>query len=133
MFLKHNLYGLLWALVIMILCGIPGSDLPHSDFLELLNFDKFVHASIFFVLVILLINGFGRQSSFALLRESPMITAFVLAAAYGGIIEILQGAIFEERTADVFDFIANSFGACVGLLLYRQVYRHLLSRIKIFR
>jgi VanZ family protein len=130
MFLKHNLYGLLWALLILVLCGIPGRDIPHVSFLELLNFDKFVHASIFFVLVVLLINGFGKQSSIAAFHNFPAASAFIICVAYGGALELMQEAVFEERSADVYDFIANSFGCVVGLLLFKPVHKKILSRIK---
>lgn len=133
MFLKHNLYGLLWALLIMALCGIPGRDIPHVSFLELISFDKFVHAFIFFVLVILLIHGFGRQTSFPLLNKKPMLIAFILCVAYGGALELLQQAVFEERSADLYDFIANSFGVAVGTLSFKKIKTKILSRLKMFR
>lgn len=130
MFLKHNLYGLLWALLIMALCGIPGSDLPHSDFLELLQFDKFVHAGLFFVLVIFFIRGFSKQTSSLLLHRNPASTAFFICVAYGGLLEILQGAIFRERSPDIYDFIANSFGCVLGLLLYRWIEKKIFPKLK---
>jgi VanZ family protein len=133
MFLKHNLPGLLWALIILVLCGIPGRDIPHVSFLELLNFDKFVHASIFFVLVILLIHGFGKQTRFKSLQSKSALVAFILCVVYGGVLEVMQQAVFEERSADIYDFIANSFGATMGWLLYRQIHTHLLSRLNYFR
>jgi VanZ family protein len=130
MFLKHNLYGLLWALVIMILCGIPGRDIPHVSFLELISFDKFVHASIFFLLAILFIRGFSKQHSFSLLQRKPSTLACIICIAYGGILELLQQAVFEERSADIYDFIANSFGVVMGVLLYNRIDKKILSRFK---
>jgi VanZ family protein len=130
MFLKHNLYGLLWALLILVLCGIPGKDIPHVSFLELLNFDKFVHASIFFILTLLFIRGFGKQTSFEYLHAHPRTAAFTVCVLYGGSLEIMQGTIFVDRSADILDFIANSFGASVGLLLFKPIDRNILSRIK---
>ena len=108
MFLKHTKWALLWALLIVILCGIPGRDIPHISFLELLSFDKFVHAAIFFVLLFLTVRGFSVQTTFNVLHQSPKIIAFFICVAYGGLMEIMQGTIFEERSADVYDFIANS-------------------------
>jgi len=133
MFLRHNLYGLLWALIIMILCGIPGRDIPHVSFLELISFDKFVHASIFFVLVILFIRGFSRQTRFVTLNQNAMRIAVIICVVYGGVLELLQEAVFEERSADIYDFIANSFGVIVGALLFKKIDRNILSRLKMFR
>ena len=128
MFLKHNRYGLLWALVILILCGIPGKDLPHSDFLDLLNFDKLVHAGIFFVLVLLLIHGFRKQVTFPMLQKHAGIFVFVFAVAYGGLMEVMQGALFKDRSPDINDFIANSFGCAVGWLLFNFFDRKIFSK-----
>lgn len=129
MFLKHNRYGLLWALLILILCGIPGKDLPHSDFLDLLNFDKFVHASIFFVLVLLLMRGFKKQTAFPLLQKHAGIFAVTFSVIYGGMMEVMQGALFKDRSPDINDFIANSFGCIAGWLLFNIINRKILAKL----
>ncbi|CAN5324225.1 hypothetical protein BH09BAC5_BH09BAC5_06910 [soil metagenome] len=116
-----NLPTIIWALFIMILCGIPGTDIPHISFLELLSFDKWVHAGVFFVLTTLAIRGFRLQNKFQLLRNNASFIAVLLAISYGGIIEILQGTIFIERSADIYDFIANSFGSILALLFYPKL------------
>lgn len=121
MFFKHIKWGLLWALLILILCGIPGRDIPHISFLELLSFDKFVHAGIFFVLILLVTRGFELQTTFLTLQTNAKLVAFVLCVVYGGLLELMQEAVFEERSADVYDFIANSFGSLLGLFLYRWI------------
>ncbi len=119
---------MLWALIILVLCGIPGRDIPHISFLELLSFDKFVHAGIFFVLILLTVRGFLMQSRFKALQKKSKWIAFVLCVIYGGSLEILQGTVFEGRSADVFDFIANGFGCAMGLLFYKQAERLLLAK-----
>ncbi|MBL0328177.1 MAG: VanZ family protein [Bacteroidetes bacterium] len=121
MFFKHIKWGLLWALLILILCGIPGRDIPHISFLELLSFDKFVHAGIFFVLIVLIVRGFELQTTFSSLQKNAKSIGCVLCIAYGGMLELMQEAVFEERSADVYDFIANSFGCLLGLFLYRWI------------
>lgn len=40
--------------------------------------------------------------------------ALLIAIPYGGILELMQGAFFENRTADIYDFIANSTGSFIG-------------------
>ncbi len=114
-------WSLLWALLILILCGIPGRDIPHISFLEILRFDKFVHAGIFFVLILLTIRGFLLQTHFIKVQQSAKLVALVMCIVYGGSLELMQGALFEERSADVYDFLANSFGCVLGLLMYNRV------------
>lgn len=128
MFIKHTRWALLWALLILVLCGIPGRDIPHISFLELLNFDKFVHAGIFFVLILLTVRGFNLQTTFLMMQQYPKTIAFIFCVIYGGSLEIMQGTLFEQRSADILDFIANSVGVAVGTLLYDRVETLFLRR-----
>ena len=129
MFFKPIKWAMLWALIILILCGIPGKDIPHISFLELLSFDKFVHAGIFFVLLLLTVRGFKTQGRFIAPRRKAKPYAFILCVAYGGLLEILQGTVFEGRSADIFDFIANSFGCTMALLAYNKAEQLALARL----
>jgi glycopeptide antibiotics resistance protein len=128
MFLKHLKWAILWALFILILCGMPGRDIPHISFLELLSFDKFVHASLFFVLLLLMIRGFLLQTTFVKLQLNAKRNALIIGVLYGGLIEILQGLVFIERSADIFDFFANSFGAICAVLLYPRLEKLILKK-----
>jgi len=101
---------IVWALFIAFLCGLPGKDLPHITFLELLSFDKLVHAFIFFVLVVLIYRAARKTPN----RKNAMVYALCLSIPYGGILEIMQQELFEDRTADLFDFIANTFGCLIA-------------------
>lgn len=112
---KKQMPAILWAFFIAFLCGIPGKDLPSSDWLELISFDKFVHASLFYILVLLSNKAYNTNNI-----SSIRILIFILCCLYGGLLEILQGTIFSERSADIYDFIANSFGALIALLMLNR-------------
>ena len=116
MFLKNTFPALLWALFIAILCGMPGKDIPHISFLELLEFDKLVHAILFFVLVILLIKAFQKYTHPTFFTRHALLFVTALSIAYGGLLEILQGLVFIDRSADIYDFIANSFGCLIAVV-----------------
>jgi VanZ family protein len=129
MLLKYHKWSLLCALVILILCGMPGKDVPHISFLEALSFDKFVHAGIFFTLILFTIRGFLVQPNSLKLKQFAKIIALTLCVIYGGLLEIMQGTLCEGRNADVFDFIADSVGCITGLSVYNWVEKHLLIRL----
>lgn len=120
---------MLWALFILILCGIPGKDIPHISFLELLSFDKFVHAGIFIVLISFTIRGFLLQTKFKFIKYHAKNSAFYLCVVYGGLLEVMQGTLFADRSADVYDFIANSFGCVIGLLIYKWTEEKFLLQV----
>lgn len=121
MFFKRIKWALLWAMLIFILCAIPGKDIPFGGIWELFNVDKLIHASLFFVQAALLIQGFNNQTQVILFSRKPKLFAVVLCIMYGADLELMQGAFFEDRTADIHDFVANSFGAVTGALLFEKV------------
>ncbi|MCK6650782.1 MAG: VanZ family protein [Bacteroidia bacterium] len=128
MFFKYIKWAMLWALFILVLCGIPGRDIPHISFLELLSFDKFVHAGVFFVLLLLLIRGSVLQTRFNFLSQYSFSISGSLCILYGGILELMQEAVFEERSADLYDFVANSFGVLVGMVFYNKIEQKILVK-----
>lgn len=122
MFFKYNFWGLAWALLIFFLCGLPGGEFPDLSFWSMLAFEKVAHAFVFAVLVVLLIVGFIKQFSFPALRYMAVPIAPIISIIYGGAIELLQLFLFEERSADVLDFIANSAGAGLGVIAFYMIY-----------
>jgi hypothetical protein len=104
---------LLWGFFIAVLCGIPGKDLPQASWLDLLSFDKLVHASLFFILVFLF-----RQSHKNFRQQQGYVLAGCIA--YGGLLELMQEWIFVDRTADWMDFAANTTGCLAAAVLFRN-------------
>ncbi|MBK9282915.1 MAG: VanZ family protein [Sphingobacteriaceae bacterium] len=117
-----GLLTILWALIILVLCATPGSYLPTASWLEMLSFDKWVHAGLFFILTSLVfLLCFKKQWDF-----TYWIVLFILTLSYGGLLEIMQALVFSERSADWQDFVANSFGSFGALVLFKKtkVYFH---------
>lgn len=107
-------YLIIWFVVILGLCSIPGQYIPSTDFFELLKFDKWVHAGIFFSLMLLSLNLIYTNN----LDNLYIYLFFVLCISYGGLLEIMQVKLFSNRSADVLDFIANSFGCIVAVAFH---------------
>jgi hypothetical protein len=115
-------FAILWALIIFGLCSTPGRFIPTTSWLELLSFDKWVHASIFFILVILFVLAITIH------KQNPKLVylAILSSIAYGGLLEIMQAKVFSERSGDWLDFIANSFGCLMALIFYKKVLKLIL-------
>ena len=121
---KHSLLlAVIWTIIIFILCCTPGKYIPTVSWLELLSFDKFVHASIFFTLACLWLIYLHYSNKLS--TPSISITIF-MCIAYGGILEIMQATLFSQRSGDWLDFIANSFGCFMGLCFFSKKKRLLL-------
>lgn len=121
MFLKQLKWALLWAMLIFILCAIPGKDIPFGGIWDILSLDKFIHAALFFIQSVLLIQGFSKQTQKSNFYKNVKIIAVILCVIYGGSLELMQGGFFEDRTADIYDFFSNTFGAIFGALLFERI------------
>ncbi|MFN3917291.1 MAG: VanZ family protein [Flavobacteriales bacterium] len=122
MFLRHNISAIFWSLFILVLCAIPGSEIPDVSFWSLLTADKMGHITMFVLLTLFCIVGFRKQNSFKLLRIHAKRSALVYAISYGTVLEILQEYLFFERTGDIYDGVANIVGCFLGVLLFRIIY-----------
>ena len=120
MFWRYNRAAILWAILILILCGLPGSNFPKLSFLDWLRPDKIVHLIIFGVQSFLLIKGFSRQEHFPNLRTNASGWGLLLTITYGILVEVMQATIFIGRSGDVRDALANSIGAFIGLYFFRK-------------
>lgn len=113
-FLKYNLLSILWALLILILCLVPGKDLPS---LTIFEFDKFVHFAIYLVLTLLMYYGWKKQNSFLHLHEGTILKILMLTFTYGFAVEVIQEFFTADRHFDIYDALSNAAGAVAGSFL----------------
>lgn len=115
--------SIVWAIFILALCGIPGNQINKVKVIDIPHMDKFVHFFIYYVFTLLLISENNNWKH----RRKVTVNAFLIAAAislgYGALIEVLQKILFINRSADIWDMIANTFGFLLAALSYRQVNR----------
>ena len=57
-----------------------------------------------------------------------IVWAFAFPILYGGLIEIIQDQLIEGRGGDWFDFIADSLGSMLGLLIALRYKDNLLTK-----
>src|SRR6187402_1478708 len=101
MFWRHNRLAFAWAVIILILCGIPGNNFPKLSFLEWLRPDKIVHLILFGVQSFLLIKGLFNQTNYPSLKLNAARWGVLLSIFYGALVEVLQTTIFIGRSGDV--------------------------------
>lgn len=113
---RYSLWcAVLWTALIFGLCCMPGRYIPTTNWLELLSFDKLVHASIFFGLICLWLVYLFKINKVSFLTVFLVLLFCIL---YGGLLEIMQATVFSQRSADWLDFVANSLGCLVGLFFF---------------
>ena len=123
--LKYSLLAaIVWTIIIFVLCCTPGRFIPTTSWLELISFDKFVHASIFFTLTCLWLIVWFQNGKLSI---KIILYTIIGCVAYGGLLEIMQATVFSQRSGDWFDFIANTFGCLMGLWVFSKNKSKLIS------
>ena len=89
--------------------------------------DKLVHGCMYLGLVWIGCFDIYRVSKFT----APKLILLVCGAiVWGGLMELLQGAMSMGRSADWYDFLANSCGAILGLILGANSVPYLFRKCK---
>jgi VanZ family protein len=106
---------LIWLAFIGVLCLIPLEDLPNISIVNHIYFDKVVHFGMYFILAVLLAKPVNKL-------HLPLWPVILLTTVLiGGMIELLQFAITNYRSASWFDFFADLAGATAGLLSFNMM------------
>jgi VanZ family protein len=119
-FLKYNWPSILWAAFVLVICLMPGSNVPK---IKIPHFDKVVHVSIYMVLGSVTYYGWTRQFQFASLRTSTVLKVILVLALYGLTIEVMQGTLTVDRSFDLWDALANSVGAVIGTYAGKVIFK----------
>lgn len=74
--------------------------------------DKLVHFAMYLPFVPLFYYSFGKEKR----CWKTLLAGFVLALAFGGLVELLQGRT-AYRSCEAMDLLADGLGALAGLLI----------------
>ncbi len=111
--------SLVWATIIMLLTGLPGTYFPSvTTFWDWLSPDKVVHVIIFGIQTILLLYAFNGQFTTDRQRYVVSVLIIIITTLFAAITELLQKYVFIGRHGSMFDFIADAIGVLVGFLAY---------------
>lgn len=120
-YLYNYIGAILWALLMLILMGMPSSDVPAVSFFE--GFDKLAHCGSFFVLTVFLLQGFISQSKGNISKYKNFFWTLLIAALFAFGTEILQYYLGTGRQADWWDIFADFVGIGMALFSYLVLYR----------
>jgi VanZ family protein len=114
---KNFIPGIAWFLFVAVLVCIPGEDLPSAPYLDIISFDKMVHAALFGGIVFFFCMAFkksviSRQEKLAFFIKIAMATC-----VWGITTELIQKYFIPGRQFDWFDWAADSFGALVAFFV----------------
>jgi VanZ family protein len=103
--------AVLYFMFISVLFFLPGSVLPKEDWLSKIYFDKWVHVGFFTVLLFLWLWALmpGKRGA---------VWVLAMAILYGIAVEFIQDRFIPNRSFDLGDWAADSFGSFAGLWLW---------------
>lgn len=119
MVLKYNLFGIIWAVIILFLSIISGGARTNIEFGLL---DKVVHLSIYGLLSFLLVVGLKKQDDWPVVKFKAGYYAVGISVFYGVLMEFIQFFI-PDRGYDYKDMIANTVGSIMGYVLFTLIYK----------
>jgi len=112
--------SLLWAVIILILCGLPGSSLPNTGLSKIPYFDKIIHIGLYFPLSFFLTAEFSLSKR-SFLRKFAFVFTLLIVVFYGGLIELAQDYIFVQRSAEWMDLSSDLIGGLFGISFFYLV------------
>lgn len=119
--LRHFPLTLLCVVGTWVLCLIPADTIQVRAFSLA---DKLVHAAFYYCICSAFWLEYAR-SGYRWSRSTRLLAGLVAPILMSGLIEICQQYLTASRYGDVYDFIANSVGALLSLVLYRGLRRRL--------
>ena len=117
----------------MVLVGLPGECFPTVVcFWDWLSPDKVVHLIMFAALSFVSLWGF-RKKLYDINhphRKKIFLSISLATLAYSGITELLQKYLFINRFCSLFDFIANTIGCIIGIIIFHFLMQKKMKKIK---
>ena len=116
---RHFTLPVGWSAFILLLTLLPGNSLPSLSVWDAFRIDKAAHFGVFAIdslLVTVALLKVNTKQSLAILL------AFGFTAALGLAIEFGQ-MLVPNRSFEYADFLADSIGGALGILLFFLIYK----------
>lgn len=92
--------------------------MPQMPAWELISIHTLAHAVVFFILAVLMLRGFTKQTRFSALSRQAALLTLIISVLFGAGIEGLQMGLNWGRQGDPLDVISNSIGTITGIAAY---------------
>ena len=101
-----------YTVALTVVCLININDFPK---VEIDYSDKIFHCLTYLVLNLLWFNTFLFY--FNIIKSKALWYAAGFSFVFGIVIEVLQGTLTVNRSADIYDVFANSFGVLLAVII----------------
>ncbi len=125
----------LWGIIILILSLISGEQAKKISFLKFEHADKLAHLGLYFIFSYLIMFGFKKfyLNEIFKHRKQAIFSALIISVIFGALMEFLQMYLKSNREAELYDFVANSIGTIIAIILFEtldKIFRKMLALVK---
>ena len=110
-------FAIIWLLIITTLLCIPGTELPKITWEDKIWFDKWIHALLFMILVILWNKVYSGRKNIHLNTRKMFFQIMLAGFVYGILMELVQKYFIPYRSFDVTDILADGVGCFIGYII----------------
>ena len=117
-FTRNSFPGVLCALVILVLTGLPGSCFPKVK--PTIGLDKVAHLLMYLGFAFITLWGYRKpfQENGKSYRRKALWLTLAIGIVFGALTEIMQEKLVPSRIGSVYDWIADIIGSIIGVTAY---------------
>ncbi len=120
---KKFIPGIAWFFLVLILICLPGDDLPKADdWMNVVFFDKWVHAGLFAVLSFLFMMPVCKSNVTIKTKWSFIIKIAMAVSIWGLTTEFIQKFFIPCRAFDLLDWAVDSVGVILAIVACKKKY-----------
>jgi hypothetical protein len=119
--------SIIWGLIILVSCTIPGNKINKIALLELKHIDKFLHFLMYFIFSLILYFDLRKYINAQKNKYFGYLYIFFISLVWGIIIELVQYYILSYREGSIADIMANIGGILTGILFILLLGKYLLK------
>ncbi len=111
--------ALAWTVFIVYALLAEPSSVPRFTWLDFPHADKIVHVGLFVIESGIICWAFCKQNWSYLI-----VGVLIWCALFGGGLELAQHYWVEGRSGEPMDFLADAFGAVIGMIVYSTISKY---------
>lgn len=111
---KYLWASLFWTILITVSCLLSAETVNKVSWINIPNKDKIAHFIFYFIFTLLWYKHFRVLNKS---RAKARVRVFLFAIVWGLLLEVLQGLFTTQRSAELFDMVANALGSATAVLL----------------
>lgn len=115
MFLRHNIFSILFLAILLIGCLLPGNSLPNA---ETQNLDKVLHVILFLCFTFCSLVGCVKQSQYPMLHYFALKYVTLFSVLLTLWIEVVQHLFIPRRGFEMLDIVADLAGIFLAVILF---------------